>query len=276
MDTRVTETHITEGEGDHRAPHSPKNAPDTPSDNIQVAVAKIQASGSEFLLENEAQRILREMLQTDQKAWGFKVYRLTYKDNSKWKESIGKLDTEARKNLKKSGPEGDTLIEKLNWAVEDDKEKWDGASFAHVRDHFKKLIDIEKPTNKSAARYVVCIAVDDECLESAFLDGQLKVDNPPLRQWPFIKALDVDFDEEKARRERLEKEQGYREYLQSCQGDGKEITENQWIYEHDEPIKVGYLKVPLPLVVPALYHRLDEGFDEVYRCGSKPPKIWVV
>ncbi|GME42703.1 Twin arginine translocation protein [Neofusicoccum parvum] len=247
MDTRVTETHITEGEGDHRAPHSPKNAPDTPSDNIQVAVAKIQASGSEFLLENEAQRILREMLQTDQKAWGFKVYRLTYKDNSKWKEFIGKLDTEARKNLKKSGPEGDTLIEKLNWAVEDDKEKWDGASFAHVRDHFKKLIDIEKPTNKSAARYVVCIAVDDECLESAFLDGQLKVDNPPLRQWPFIKALDVDFDEEKARRERLEKEQGYREYLQSCQGD-----------------------------VPALYHRLDEGFDEVYRCGSKPPKIWVV
>ncbi|GME26495.1 Twin arginine translocation protein [Neofusicoccum parvum] len=224
------------------------------------------------------QRILEELDRGNQKAFGFKVYRLTYDDGAKWQMFMEKLDSESRQHLVAYPPEGITLAERLDWAIEDDKEKWDGTSFHDVRQHFKQLVDGEKPKYKATPRYIVCIAVDKECLDSAYPDDQLKDTKGRKicsKNWPFIKALDKDFTEENARLARLDAEQDYYEYLRNCQEDGEEIPEDQWVYKDDEPAQVGYLKVPIPLVIPRLYECLRMGFSEVYHLGPTPPNLWI-
>ncbi|KAL1618771.1 hypothetical protein SLS56_010417 [Neofusicoccum ribis] len=265
LDSRLSKVKVTEEEDMHKTQPSPEEPAESSFNNSQAADKEQdrRRDAEKALARKEAwnrainrakarkvktltptQRILEELDRGNQKAFGFKVYRLTYDDGAKWQTFMQKLDSESRQHLVAYPPEGITLAERLDWAIEDDKEKWD----------------------------------DKECLDSAYPDDQLKETKDRKicsKNWPFIKALDKDFTEDNARLARLDAEQDYYEYLRNCQEDGEEISEDQWVYKDEKPAQIGYLKDPIPLVILRLYECLRMGFSEVYHLGPTPPNLWI-
>lgn len=80
------------------------------------------------------ERILFDLKRHGQEVFGLKIYRLTYEDDAAWQKFMDLLNSDTRKNLTRESalPEGEELLSMLDWAVEDNKEVWNGASFEQV------------------------------------------------------------------------------------------------------------------------------------------------
>lgn len=66
----------------------------------------------------------RELLTKDPTAkWGFIIYRCTYADDTEWARFMQYLNTRTRLELEDQG-DGD-LFERIDWQVQDDREKFD-------------------------------------------------------------------------------------------------------------------------------------------------------
>lgn len=89
---------------------------------------KIFAAPPQNILEDEVDRY-------DHKIWGFKIYRLTYDDDWKWQAFMEELVRQTRTNLERElkGSDLERLTSMLDWAAENDKTKWDGATLSQVR-----------------------------------------------------------------------------------------------------------------------------------------------
>lgn len=99
------------------------------------------------------ERILLDLKHHGQEVFGLKVYRLTYEDDAAWRKFMDLLNSETRSRLtgERALPEGEELLSMLDWAVEDNKEVWNGASFEQVfryvlriHSRFKRLLTFFK------------------------------------------------------------------------------------------------------------------------------------
>lgn len=83
---------------------------------------------------------IREVLeQNADLRWGFVIYRCTYDDNEKWARFIEFLNTRVRLNLQDEG--GENLFERIDWAVQEDRESLDGAGPVAVREYAAKRLN---------------------------------------------------------------------------------------------------------------------------------------
>lgn len=87
-----------------------------------------------FMQMRSTERILFYLKEQGQEVFGLKIYRLTYEDDAAWQKFMDLLNSETRNNLTRESalPEGKELLSMLDWAVEDNKEVWNGASFEQV------------------------------------------------------------------------------------------------------------------------------------------------
>jgi hypothetical protein len=65
--------------------------------------------------------------------WGFVTYRCTYDDDEKWARFMEFLNTRVRLNLQDEG--GESLFERIDWAVQEDRESLNGAGPVAVREY---------------------------------------------------------------------------------------------------------------------------------------------
>jgi len=74
----------------------------------------------------------RELLEEDPTAkWGFVVYRCTYGDDDEWARFMDYLNTRTRLNLENWGHAD--LFERIDWLVQEDREKFEGAGTSALR-----------------------------------------------------------------------------------------------------------------------------------------------
>jgi hypothetical protein len=76
---------------------------------------------------------IREVLQRNPNLkWGFVIYRCTYDDNQKWARFMDHLNTRVRLNLEEDS--AGYLDERIDWAVQEDREALEGAGPRRVRE----------------------------------------------------------------------------------------------------------------------------------------------
>ncbi|KAF1999230.1 hypothetical protein P154DRAFT_621094 [Amniculicola lignicola CBS 123094] len=95
---------------------------------------------------------------------GFVVYRTTYEDEKAWMKFIDLLTTQTIARIKDSALVG--LEDRLDWNIQEDRETLNSASYATVRDHFRKWVADEKEPNHGMARHRVCILIDSWAVAS--------------------------------------------------------------------------------------------------------------
>ena len=77
---------------------------------------------------------IREVLERNADLrWGFVIYRCTYDDDEKWARFMDFLNTRVRLNLQDE--DGENLFERIDWAVQEDRESLDGAGPVAVREY---------------------------------------------------------------------------------------------------------------------------------------------
>lgn len=131
--------------------------------------------------------------------WGFVIYRTTYDDDAAWERYLEVIKLTARQSLDRLG--GDVLLDQYmdcRWTltlklspmlqpehyltrlpsgpVISDRDKFDGASKAKVREHFKSWCasrseerdgpNATKNSTKRLPRYKRCLYVDRKCLDT--------------------------------------------------------------------------------------------------------------
>lgn len=102
----------------------------------RVARRAARAAAQPKNIRSTPQNILEdEVDRYDHKIWGFKIYRLTYDDDWKWQAFMEELVRQTRTNLERElkGSDLERLTSMLDWAAENDKTKWDGATLSQVR-----------------------------------------------------------------------------------------------------------------------------------------------
>lgn len=77
---------------------------------------------------------IREVLERNAElSWGFVIYRCTYDDDEKWARFMEFLNTRVQLDLQDEG--GGNLFERIDWAVQEDRESLDGAGPVAVREY---------------------------------------------------------------------------------------------------------------------------------------------
>jgi hypothetical protein len=75
---------------------------------------------------------VREVLQRNADLrWGFVVYRCTYDNDAEWLRFMEHLNTRVRLNLEEDG--AGELFDRIDWAVQEDRETMDNAGPSTVR-----------------------------------------------------------------------------------------------------------------------------------------------
>lgn len=75
----------------------------------------------------------RRLLEANPAAkWGFVIYRCTYANDEDWKRFMDYLNTRTRLNLVREGDED--LFERIDWQIQDDREKFEAASTDTLRE----------------------------------------------------------------------------------------------------------------------------------------------
>ena len=131
---------------------------------------------------NDADQIEKWLREDGHRVWGFVIYRSTYQSNADWDEFMRRLLADITESL------GDAdLLDNLALTVFDDPKKFDGATTAVVRDHFKQWaataeqeeqgpeFDPEQIKIPGSQRYRYCIQITQEMLESVLADGNEKM-----------------------------------------------------------------------------------------------------
>ncbi|KAL1650053.1 hypothetical protein SLS58_001431 [Diplodia intermedia] len=231
-----------------------------PLDRLNKEVAAYEAEqrrpGKKLTIEMRlAERTLFFLKTWGQDVFGLKIYRLTYDDDAAWQKFKEMLDAKTRRNLtqKEALPEGETLLTMLDWAVEDNKERWDNASLAEVRKHFLNSPEAASPGQRGRT----CIAVDAESLQSV-MDAKEPVPfSSRHRDSPFVKVIGTLLRPDNSQ-------------LAQQQEPGKSGEESKGSAEDE----VRYMKVDPSTLLPFFYDNLRVGFDEIYYGGPRPPYVW--
>lgn len=81
--------------------------------------------------------------------WGFSIYRCTFKDNKAWEQMLRLIQGNIRKTLeRKDGDESNHSADLLPFhqlIINDDANKFNGATSHDVRDHFNVWVDEQLP-----------------------------------------------------------------------------------------------------------------------------------
>ncbi|KAL6228616.1 hypothetical protein BDW75DRAFT_226611 [Aspergillus navahoensis] len=123
---------------------------------------------------NEADIIERNMQDDGFRCWGITIYRTTYKSDSDWEEFLRRFLGRVRKTL--AYYDGLDMWDSFRPTVMEDKNRFDGATPALIRDAFKEWavtaceteqgVTYERAEWAFTARYRLCIMVDEEALRS--------------------------------------------------------------------------------------------------------------
>ncbi|KAF1992909.1 hypothetical protein P154DRAFT_583338 [Amniculicola lignicola CBS 123094] len=95
---------------------------------------------------------------------GFVVYRCTYEDDEAWAHFISFLTAQTLARIENSPFAG--LGARLDWNIQEDKEKLDNASYETVRDEFRKWTKDGKEVSLGLPRHTACVAVDKYSVDS--------------------------------------------------------------------------------------------------------------
>ncbi|SMY27337.1 unnamed protein product [Zymoseptoria tritici ST99CH_1A5] len=125
---------------------------------------------------SDADEIDRMLAKYGHKIWGFVIYRSTYASDSDWAECLRTFRSELEFDLEFLG--GLDILDSNPFTVLEDRDLFDGASAAVVRDHFNAwaLAAPEREQGTGAGgwggspRYNFCVQIDERCLRS-ILDG---------------------------------------------------------------------------------------------------------
>lgn len=134
--------------------------------------------------------------------WGFSIYRCSYKNESAWSRLLQRLREHIESDLKCN--QRMDLLSRHQLVINDDIEKFDGATSHDIRDHFNTWVTDQLPKIVTSPevlealhaddnigwgpqyflgpRYNFCLFVDDYCLDSLEL-----FDNSP--SGPIVKCL---------------------------------------------------------------------------------------
>ncbi|KAJ5947139.1 hypothetical protein N7466_000154 [Penicillium verhagenii] len=200
----------------------------------------------------EADQIEIWRLADGYRVWGFPIYRSTYQSDAEWDEFMRRLVADTTESL---CPD---LFDNMALTVFDDPTKFDGATTAVIRDHFKQWVVTAEQEERSpefdperikidvygAQRYRYCIQVTQEMLESVIADeGEAMAIVRIIRgDWEEYSPYKDDF--------RFEEE---REAIEGC------TLED-----------VGWINVPFDGVMTICWGDLRGDWDGEYR---RPPSI---
>lgn len=203
---------------------------------------------------NIADKIEHWLRKDGHRAWGFVIYRSTYQSDADWEELMRRLladTTESLENM--AGPD---LLDNLALTVFDDPQKFDSASTAVIRDHFKRWastaeqeeqgteLDPNRVRIQESQRYRYCIQITQEMLESVFADER--------ESMAVVRIIRLDWEE-------------YSPYEDGFRFD-----------DEGEPIEgctlddVGWINVPFKSVMVQTYSYLRGEWETEYR---RPPHI---
>ena len=138
---------------------------------------------------NTADHIERYLQADGHNLWGFVIYRCTYDSDDEWNEFMDRLRYRIRKILEFYN--GLDLMKSLGLTVIEDREKLDDVEASVVREHFKTWAESAPQREQGSAqasetqvwgsqRYLYCIQVDAEVLESVVRKGVVRSHEHPL------------------------------------------------------------------------------------------------
>jgi len=124
---------------------------------------------------------IRGFLRDDgHKIWGMVIYRCTYGSNADWEECLRRIRKWAFSSFRPGC--GSDLLERLRLTVFEDRSKFDGASTAAIREHFKQWAENAPQEEQGTGpgdshRYRYCVYVDDEALKSVIESNPKSLDD---------------------------------------------------------------------------------------------------
>lgn len=196
-----------------------------------------------------ADRIERDLHEDGLRAWGFVIYRCTYKSNTALVEFLRRLPANTKDTLESSGSLD--LLDNLALPVIEDSGSLDGATTAVIRQHFQQWVATavqEEPGTtwpglQWSQRYMYCLQITQDVLDSVLTDKE---------EGRFVQLI----------------RRGWEEYNRNDQG---ERVEDEHAIEGCTLEDVGWMKVPFDgvMVVPWYYLR-GAGWETEYR---RPPEI---
>ncbi|KAF7190863.1 hypothetical protein HII31_08022 [Pseudocercospora fuligena] len=129
---------------------------------------------------------------------GFVVYRVAYGDDARWAEFVSRF-TGLVNDCLKYDVHGPRLSENFLWNIQDNREELEGLSMGATRRTFKRWV---KSVNGdiSMTRYVACIYVDDEVMDSVLSSKtplECETATEMMTQPAFAKIIDAHFGDEK-------------------------------------------------------------------------------
>lgn len=126
---------------------------------------------------NNADNIERHLHEDSHTKWGFIIYRCTYASDADWAVFMDRLRYRTSSALRTYNGL-DMLDSLLPFTVIEDRQAFDNATTATVRDHFKRWVasapQEEQSQNASAGlsqRYRYCVQVDQSALEAVVRDA---------------------------------------------------------------------------------------------------------
>ncbi|KAJ5564121.1 hypothetical protein N7513_000363 [Penicillium frequentans] len=96
--------------------------------------------------------------------WGFSIYRCSYKNESAWSRLLQRLREQIESDLEYN--QRMDLLSRHQLVINDDIEKFDGATSHDIRDHFNTWLQTDYLRSSPALNYDFCLFVDDFCLDS--------------------------------------------------------------------------------------------------------------
>lgn len=207
-------------------------------------------------LANISDKIERFLREDGHRAWGFVIYRSTYQNETAWDQFMRRLLANTTELLE--GGAGLDLLDNLALTVFDDPSKFDNATTAVVRNHFKQwaatmeqeeqgpISDPKKIRIPGSQRYRYCIQVTQQALESVLADDRKKMG--------YVHIILADWEE-------------YSPYE-----NGERFEEEEEAIEGCTLEDVGWIKVPFNSLMPVIwgYLRSDCAWEIEYR---RPPEI---
>ncbi|KAJ4989480.1 hypothetical protein SVAN01_05015 [Stagonosporopsis vannaccii] len=138
---------------------------------------------------------VREVLQRNADLkWGFVIYRCTYDNDEDWARFMEHLNTRVRLNLEEDN--AGELFERIDWAVQEDRDSLDGAGPSRVRKRFAEwLQECEEGDDfLGTPRFMACAMVSN-------LDLKTVLNGPPAEEFDangagFIRLVSLEEEED--------------------------------------------------------------------------------
>lgn len=215
-----------------------------------------------------ADRIEAQYQADGHETWGYVIFRTTYDDEAAWTEFMRRLRFWATDSMEIFN--GQDVLDKMTWTVFDDRERFDGANAATIRQHFRDWaetavkheqqqpgqVDDAPVSMGRSPRYRYCVQVDAEALRSAVHDA------PPPPDFDednlgWVKVIDKNW---------LPRAEN--PLFAGRKPDPNVYAEIDGSTEHN----VGWVKCPLPSVMTEYYMLFQDlnGYTISYR---RPPAV---